>query len=106
MLVAHGQAVRLRPILVTADALHLNVGFVWHLEVPLEELVVIEPLRDNPEPAADLLNLTKLLFTPPNLLLTFAQPVTVKGPYGIQRTGRRLAVYLDQPQQFIEATRP
>ena len=106
LFVAHGQAVRLRPVLVTADALHLNVGFVWHLEVPLGEVVAVEPLRDNPEPAADLLNLTKLLFTPPNLLLTFAQPVTVQGPYGLQRTGRRLAIYLDQPQQFAQATRP
>lgn len=105
MLVAHIQAVRLRPILVTTDTLYLNVGFVWHLEVALGDLVAIEPLRDNPEPATDLLNLTKLLFTPPNILLTFAQPVTVKGPYGLQRTGRRLAVYLDQPQQFIEVTR-
>lgn len=103
MLVAHGQAVRLRPNLLTATTLQLNVGFVWQLTVPLEELVAIETLRDTPEPAADLLNLTKLLFTPPNLLLTFAQPVLVKGPYGIQRTGRRLAVYLDQPQQFMKA---
>lgn len=105
MLLAHGQAVRLRPTLLTAHTLQLNVGFVWQLAVPLEELATIEPLRDTPKPAADLLNLTKLLFTPPNLLLTFAQPVTVQGPYGIQRTGRRLAVYLDQPQQFIAAVK-
>jgi hypothetical protein len=103
MLLAHGQAVRLRPVLLTADRLHLNVGFVWQLTVPIAELVTIASLRDTPTPAPDLLNLTKLLFTPPNLLLTFSQPVTVKGPYGIQRTGRRLAVYLDQPQQFMAA---
>lgn len=102
MLVAHGQAVRLRPSLLTADTLLLNVGFIWHLTVPLGELVAIKSLRDTPEPAAGLLNLTKLLFAPPNLMLTFAQPVTIKGPYGIQRTGRRLAVYLDRPQQFRE----
>jgi hypothetical protein len=103
MLLAHGQAVRLRPSLLTADTLHLHVGFVWHLTVPLSEVVAIESLRDNPKPAPGLLNLTKLLFTPPNLLLTFAQPVVVKGPYGMQRTGRHLAVYLDQPQQVREA---
>jgi hypothetical protein len=106
MLLAHGQAVRLRPVLLTADTLQLNVGFVWQLTVPIRELVAVAPLRDHPTPAPDLCNLTKLLFTPPNLLLTFSQPVTVKGPYGIQRTGRRLAVYLDQPQQFIEALGP
>lgn len=105
MLLAHGQAVRLRPTLLTAHTLQLNIGFVWHLTVPLAELTAIELLRDTPKPAADLLTLTKLLFTPPNLLLTFTQPVTVKGPYGMHRTGQRLAVYLDQPQQFIAATK-
>lgn len=106
LLLAHAQAVRLRPALLTADTAQLNVGFVWQLTVPVGEIVAIEPLRDYPAPAPDLLNLTKLLFTPPNLLLTFSQPITIKGPYGIQRTGRRLAVYLDQPQQFIKALRP
>lgn len=104
LLIAHAHAVRLRPVRLTADTLHLNVGFVWQLTVPLRELVAVESLPDHPEPAADLLNLTKVLFTPPNLLLTFAQPVTVKGPYGMQRTGQRVAVYLDHPQQFTEAT--
>ncbi|TVT43276.1 hypothetical protein FNT36_04085 [Hymenobacter setariae] len=103
MLLAHAHAVRLRPVLLTADTLHLHVGSVWQLTVPVAELVAVVPLRDNPTPAPDLLNLTKLLFTPPNLLLTFSQPVTIKGPYGIQRTGRRLAIYLDQPHQFVEA---
>ncbi|OUJ69499.1 hypothetical protein [Hymenobacter crusticola] len=105
MLLAHGQAVRLRPVLLTADTLHLRVGFVWQLTVPVADLVAVTPLRDQPTPALDLLNLTKLLFTPPNLLLTFHQPVTVHGPYGVQRTGRQLAVYLDQPQQFMKAVR-
>lgn len=106
MLLAHGQAVRLRPTLLTTHTLQLNVGFVWHLTVPLAELTAVELLRDAPQPAAGLLNLTKLLFTPPNLLLTFARPVTVRGPYGMQRTGRRVAVYLDEPQQFIAAIKP
>jgi len=103
LLLAHLHAVRLRPTLVTADTLQLHVGFAWHLTVPLAELVAVEPLRDHPAPAADLLSLTKVLFTPPNLLLTFAQPLPVKGAYGRQRTARRVAVYVDHPHAFIEA---
>ncbi|OUJ68683.1 hypothetical protein [Hymenobacter crusticola] len=103
VLLAHIHAVRLRPTLVSAATLQLHVGFVWQLEVPLSDLVAIEPLRDHPAPAADLLPLTKLLFTSPNLLLTFAQPVTVHGAYGIQRTARRVALYVDHPHRFIQA---
>ncbi|MBD2768821.1 hypothetical protein IC235_13075 [Hymenobacter sp. BT664] len=98
-LMGHGHAVRLRPTLLATDALTLRVGFVWQISVPRAALVSIEPLRD--APAADVLNLSKLLFTAPNLLLTFAEPVVVAGPYGIRRTTRRVAVYLDQPQRFI-----
>lgn len=102
MLLAHVHAVRLRPVLLTLSTLHLRVGFVWQLTVARAEVVAIETLRDNPTPADDLLNLTKLLFTPPNLLLTFAHPVVVQGPYRIRRTVRRAAIYLDQPQQFLK----
>lgn len=103
LLVAHCQAVRLRPTLLHQEVLQLHVGFVWQLVVPVAEVVAIHSLRDNPAPAPGLRNLTKPLFTPANLLLTFAQPVVLQGPYGLRRTARRLAIYLDEPQQFIAA---
>ena len=56
-----------------------------------------------PLPILDIRNLSKLLFAEPNLLLTFAEPVVVTGPYGIRRPAHRVAVYLDQPRQFIAA---
>jgi hypothetical protein len=103
LVIAHGHAVRLSPSILTAEVMTLRVGFIWHLSVPRSTLVAIEPICDAPLPDAETLTLTKLLFTTPNLLLTFAAPVAVAGPYGIRRTARRLAVYLDQPQQFIVA---
>jgi hypothetical protein len=36
-------------------------------------------------------------------MLTFAGPVVVRGPYGLRRPAQRIAVYLDQPRQFIAA---
>lgn len=103
LLVAHGHAVRLRPTTVTADEVVVRVGFAWTVAVPRATLMAIEPLRGNPASQPETLNLAKLLFTAPNLLLTFAEPVAVTGIYGIRRTARRVAVYLDQPQPFIAA---
>ena len=100
MLVAHAQAVRLRPTLLTADSLEVRIGTMWHLVVPRTAIVAIEPLRDAPPADPETLNATRLLFTTPNLLLTFAQPVTISGLFGRRRTARRVAIYLDQPQQF------
>ena len=103
--VAYAHAVRLRPTLVTAEDVRVRVGFFWQLAVPCAELVAIEAIREAPAAGADLLNLGGPLFATPNLLLTFAGPVTVAGLYGSRRTARRMALYLDQPQQFIAAVR-
>ena len=100
--VAHGHAVRLRPSLLTADALELRVGVMWQLIVPRAALTAVTPLRDYPANLPDALNLTRLLFTTPNLLLTFAGPVELAGPYDTRRTARHIAIYLDEPQVFIQ----
>ena len=98
---AHGHAVRLRPTLLTADELVIRVGFFWKIAVPRASVVAAESLREAPAAGASL-NLAKLLFTTPNLLLTFAEPVEVIGPYGIRRPAQRVTIYLDHPQQFIQ----
>ena len=102
-LIGHAQAVRLRPALLTPSELRIRVGFVWELAAPRAALVAAKVLREAPAAGAGVLTLSKLLFTPPNLLLTFAEPVVVAGPYGIRRTAQHVAVYLDQPRQFIAA---
>ena len=71
--------------------------------VPRTELLALEILRGDLVPAPGTLNLAKPVFAAPNLLLTFAAPVTVTGPYGICRQARRVALYLDQPQAFAVA---
>lgn len=104
LLLAHGHAVRLQPTLLTADEVILRVGFFWRVAVPRAALVAAEPLHGDLLPDPETRNLAKPLFAAPNLLLTFAEPVALVGPYGIRRPARRLAIYLDQPRQFIAAT--
>ena len=103
LLLAHGHAVRLQPTLLTAGEVLVRVGFCWRVVVPRAALVAVEPLRGDLQPDSETHNLAKLLFTAPNLLLTFAESVTLTGPYGIRRSARRVAIYLDQPRQFIAA---
>ena len=102
-LLGHARAVCLRPVLLGPDELRLRVGFIWELAVPRDSVVAAEVLREAPPTAPGLLGLSKLLFASPNLMLTFAGPVVVRGPYGLRRPAQRIAVYLDQPRQFIVA---
>jgi len=96
-LLAHGQAVRCRPVLLTATTLVVRVGLVWRIAVPKAHLASVVEITDAPAPAPDKLNAARLLLTSPNLLLTFAEPQRVRGLYGLHRTVRHLAIYVDEP---------
>lgn len=103
LFIAHGQAVRLQPTIVTADELLVRVGFFWQVAVPRSSWPTAELLRGDFAADAETLNLARPLLTAPNVMLTFAAPVSVTGPYGIRRPARRLALYLDQPTALLNA---
>jgi hypothetical protein len=100
-LLAHGQAVRCRPVLLTATTLVVRVGLVWRVAIPRAQLLSLAHLTDAPAAAPDLLNAARLLLTPPNLLLTLAEPQRVRGLYGLHRPVRRLAIYVDDPAALV-----
>lgn len=101
-LLAHSQAVRCRPLLLSGTALVVRVGLVWRVAVAKNQLSSVQKITDVPPPAPDLLNAARLLLVPPNLLLTFAAPQVVRGPFGQQRTVRRLAIYVDEPTALAQ----
>ncbi|WP_345055478.1 hypothetical protein [Hymenobacter glaciei] len=103
LFIAHGHAVRLQPTVLTAHEVLVRVGFFWRVAVPRASLSNIDLLRGDYATDAETLNLARPLLTAPNVMLTFAAPVTVVGPYGICRTARRLVLYLDEPQAFVAA---
>lgn len=99
-LLAHLRAVPLRPVVLDDRRLVVRTGFVWRLEVPAEAVVRVQELQDTPAPKPHLLNLAKPLLTPPNVLLTFSQPVAVVGLYGLRRTVWQVALYVDDWAAF------
>lgn len=103
-LLAHGRAVRLRPVVLSAHALVVRTGLGWRVRVPRAQLLAAQPLRGDVPPATEaVLNAAKLLLAPPNLLLTFAAPLAVVGPYGLRREVRHLAVCLDDPAALLQS---
>jgi hypothetical protein len=89
------------------DSLDLRIGRRLALRLPRAAVAeVLRPTwRDLPTAgtpaAADYLNLTKP--TTPNLLLTLAEPATVRLVGGLARRARRLGLRLDDPDAFIAA---
>ena len=101
----HLRAVMLRPIVVTDGRLRLRVGFVWQVDMPLNEVADAYLLPAAARLRPDTLNLARLLLTEPNVLLALRAPVPVRGLYGLTRWRQRLALYVDDPQAFIEAVK-
>ncbi len=87
-LLAHGQAVRCRPVLLSATTLVVRVGLVWRVSIDREQISQLKKIVDSPAPA-------------PGLLNTLAAPQRVRGPYGLHRTVRRLAIYVDEPAALL-----
>jgi hypothetical protein len=100
-MLAHGHAVRCRPVLVSATSLEVRVGLVWRVSIAKAQLSSATLLTDAPTPTSGLLNAAKLLLTTPNLLLTLAEPQRVRGPYGLHRTVSQLAIYVDEPAALL-----
>ena len=105
-LLAHLQAVIHRATTMTATQVQLRVGFVWQLDLPLDQVQEVYVLPAAARLRPDTLNLAKLLFTEPNVLLACHQPTVVTGLYGWQRTAQRLALYVDDPARFVAALHP
>ena len=101
----HLRAVMLRPTVVTDGRLRLRVGFVWQVDMPLNEVADAYLLPAAARLRPDTLNLARLLLTEPNVLLALRAPVPVRGLYGLTRRRQRLALYVDDPQSFIEAVK-
>ena len=99
-LLAHGQAVRCRPVLVSPQALVVRIGMIWRVTIPLCDILDVQTLMEEPRAKAGQLNAARLLLVAPNLMLTLATPQVVHGPYGLHRTVCRLAIYVDEPQRL------
>ncbi|GAA3999865.1 hypothetical protein GCM10022408_08580 [Hymenobacter fastidiosus] len=102
-LLGHLQAVRQRPLLLTATVLRIRVGLVWNFDLPLAALAAAEPWRDAEPLPEGVLNLAQQLITPPNVLLSCHHAITALGPYGLGKTTRQLALYVDKPAEFVQA---
>lgn len=95
------QAMRLHPITLDAHTLHLRVGLRWRATIPRARVRALEPATDTPDDALDL-----TVLGPANAVLVLDAPVEVAGPFGLVRTGQRLALQLDDPDAFRAALGP
>ena len=99
-LVALYQAARLRPMVVSGDRLLVRVSLLWTAEMPLAKVASVAAIAASPR-GKDVLRAA--LGTAPVLLLTLIEPVVARGPFGIRRSVRRIALHVDDPARLRAA---
>jgi len=90
-LIADHRATVLRPILVSDDALWLRAGLRASVRVPRAAIVAVTRTK----PAAGALKLAFL--ASPTRWIRLAEPVVVRGPYGLARRTAEIGLAPDEP---------
>lgn len=92
-----------RPILIDGNVVQLRFGLRWQVACPVANIEQFVIITENPIKASD--TLVGSFLTSPNIMLTFREPMPVEGIYGIQRSVRCIAFFVDQRDEFIESVR-
>lgn len=100
-LVGDAHALRLGRIRVERDELVIEIARRWAAIVPRRAITAAR--RETaiaPDAAARTLSLA---IEAPTVALELAEPVTARGPFGLTRTGTRIALTVDDPAGFLAA---
>jgi hypothetical protein len=91
-------AIRLHPIVLAGDSLHLRSGFRWSVNLRVAEIADVQtPKRTNPK-SRDYLTFARAGET--RLVLVLKQPVRVSGLFGLDKNVSRIGVYVDDLGEF------
>ena len=94
------QASRLRPVVVSDDQLLVRTSLVWTIEVPRDAIALVGAIEDAPREKGIL---RAALGTAPVVLVMLKRPMVARGPLGVRRSVRGIALYVDEPARFRAA---
>jgi hypothetical protein len=98
------QALRLRPTIITAQALMLRTGFRWEVDISWSNVIGVRRL-DWQERGDGEGRLNTAALGEPTLELVLREPVRVRGVYGLAKTTARIGVAVDEPERFAASAR-
>ncbi len=93
-------ALRLHPIILSADTLFLRTGLRWRVNLPLNNIAAIEKFHAREKRGKEYLSLA--IFGAPRLVLHCKQPTLVQGLFGIKRMVSQIGLYIDEEKLFLE----
>lgn len=102
-LVGDFHAVRLQPIVLTAEALHVRCGLRWRATLPWAIIELARKATTQDKHRQDTLNAA--VMGEPRLLLVCREPVVAVGLLGRRRHVRQIGLTIDDEKAFLESLR-
>jgi hypothetical protein len=94
------QAVRLRPVVATHDALLVRVGLRWSVSIPYTQIEQVQPRGKESLSKRTPGYLHAALLTDPKMVLVLRGTVRARGPYGIEKEVRRVGLAVDEADRL------
>jgi hypothetical protein len=94
------QAVRLRPVVATDDALLVRMGLRWSVSIPYTQIEQVQPFAREASSKRTPGYLHAALLTDPQVVLVLRGPVRARGPYGIEKEVQRVGLAVDEADRL------
>jgi hypothetical protein len=95
-------AVRLRPVQISDEMLHLRLGLRWTISIPIGSIAAVRaPVGEVRAEKREYLK--AVLIGTPNRRIESKEPVSAIGLYGISRSVTTIDLHIDEPGQFDAA---
>jgi len=95
-------AVRLRPLQICDETLHLRLGLRWTASIPLESIRAVQDPQDA-EQSRGREHLKAVLAGAPNRRIRLTGPIRAVGLYGLTRQVTTIDLHIDDPADFDAA---
>lgn len=99
-LLGFARALKLRPVCVSGDVLHVRSGMAWALDFARGDIARVEVGRPRVPGKRTPGYLRAMAIGQPNVLVTLRASAVARGPYGRTRTIDRFSLALDDPRRF------
>lgn len=99
-LIGDFHAVRLQPIVLTADALHVRCGLRWRATIPWSQIEQVRRAKADDRNRKDTVNAA--VMGEPRLIVVCREPVVAVGLLGRRRVVSRVGLTVDDEQGFVE----
>ncbi|MBS4172773.1 hypothetical protein [Bacillus sp. FJAT-49736] len=102
LILAEIQAIRLNPIIIQNQELHIQLGLSKRLVVPIDQIESIGSCNQNSIDKKEIFDgiLNDFVKEPPNIVIMLKEPIAASYFYGVTRKVRSIHLRLDAPDTF------